>query len=187
MSRRSDKVMWILGGLLVLGLVGTAIGAAKMLGYDPSREQRHALVGRVAPEFTLPLVAGEGAGDRVAVRALEGRVVLLDFWASWCQPCRRSIPLLNQVYARYRERITMLGVNVDAGMSAERIRGAHRSFAADFPSLADERLEVQGAYGVTSIPTLVLIDRSGVVRWVDRGVPDPDEVSERIDDLLAMD
>ena len=185
MSRRSDKVMWILGGLLVVGLVGTAIGAAKMLGYDPSGQQRHALVGRVAPEFTLPLVAGEGAGDRVSVRALEGRVVLLDFWASWCQPCRRSIPLLNQVYARVGEEIAMLGVNVDTGLSAERVRAAHSDFAADFPSLADERLEVQHAYGVTSIPTLVLIDRAGVVRWVDRGVPDPDEVAEHIEDLLA--
>lgn len=79
----------------------------------------------------------------------------------------------------------MYGVNVDTGLSADRVREAHRSFAADFPSLGDERLEAQNAYGVTSIPTLVLIDRAGVVRWVDRGVPDPEEVAEHLDDLLA--
>lgn len=184
MNRRSDKVMWILGGLLIVGLVGTAIATAKMLGYSPGSEPRHELVGRVAPEFELPLVAGEGAGNRVAVRALEGQVVLLDFWASWCGPCRRSIPLINEIEARYGDRIHLLGVNVDTNLTPDRIREAHRDFGADFPSLGDDRLEVQTLYGVSSIPTLVLIDRAGVVRWVDHGVPDVDEVTERIDDLL---
>lgn len=186
MSARSDRVMWILGGVLVVGLVGTAIATAKLLGYSPGDSPRHELVGRVAPAFELPLVAGEGQGDRVDVRALEGRVVLLDFWASWCNPCRRSIPLINQIEARYGDRIELLGINVDTRLTPDRIRAAHRSFGADFPSLGDERLQVQDAYGVTSIPTLVLIDRAGVVRWVDHGVPDVDALSERIDELLSV-
>ena len=187
MTRRSNSVMWILGGLLMLSLVGMAIGAAKMLGYDPSARPHHELVGRPAPDFELALVAGEGAsdGERVALEALRGKVVLLDFWASWCNPCRRSIPILNEVHSRYGSRIEMLGVNVDQGLSRAQIVSAHADFAARFPTLGDDRLSTQGAYLVTSIPTLVLIDRQGVVRWVDRGVPDADEVSERIEHLLA--
>lgn len=185
MSRKSDKVMWVLSGLLVVSLVGMAVGAAKMLGYDPTGEVRHPLIGRVAPPLDLPLVAGEGVGDRVSVAALEGQVVLLDFWATWCPPCRRSIPILSELQDRYRGRIALYGVNVDDDrVSDAYMREKYEEFGGRFPTLRDARLDAQTAYGVTSLPTLILIDRAGVVRWIHRGVPDPDEVAERIDDAL---
>jgi thiol-disulfide isomerase/thioredoxin len=185
-TERSNK-SWIVGVLLLAGFVGMAIGVAKLLGYDPgASEPGRAMVGEPAPEVALPLVSGAGAdeGDRVGVTALRGRVVLLDFWASWCAPCRQSIPALNQVHERYGSRIEMYGVNVQPELDAAEVREAHRDFGAAFPTLHDERQEAQAAYGITNIPTLVLIDRDGVVRAVERGVPDPDAVGERIEELL---
>ena len=181
---RSEKAVWILGGLLVVSLISVAIGTAKMLGYDPGARPPHGLVGEQAPSLELPLIAGEGQGDRVSLAHLRGRVVLLDFWASWCAPCRRAIPILNQVHARFGDRIAMYGVNVDTGLAPASIRAAHRSFRAQFPSLGDSALATQTAYEVVSIPTLVLIDAEGIIRWVDRGIPDADEVAEHIEVLL---
>jgi len=178
---------WIVGVLLLVGFVGMAIGAARLLGYDPTGGPRSALEGRAAPELSLPLASGDGAreGDRVSLEGLRGSVVLLDFWASWCAPCRQSIPALNRVHGRYEGRVEMYGVNVQPELDAAGVREAHRDFGAAFPTLHDERQAAQAAYGVTSIPTLVLIDGDGVVRWVERGVPDFDRVSERLDELLA--
>jgi thiol-disulfide isomerase/thioredoxin len=188
-DRADGRVFWILGGLLVLSLIGMAIGAAKMMGYDPGggAGPQSGLVGQTAPELSLPVVTGEGAaqGDRVALSALRGQVVLLDFWASWCGPCRQSIPILNRIHERYGERIEMYGVNVEDNLPLARVQAAHRSFGAVFPSLQDQATSAQGAYGVRNIPTLVLIDRAGVVRWVDVGVPDGDEVAERVEEALA--
>lgn len=146
-----------------------------------------ALMNQPAPELDLPVIAGQGAaeGDRVSLAALRGRVVVLDFWASWCGPCRQSIPALNQVHARYGDRVEMLGINIEADLPRERVQTAHRSFGADFPSLLDVEGRAQAAYRVQSIPTLVLIDRAGTVRWVETGVPDPGDVGDRLEDLLT--
>ncbi|HJL16544.1 MAG TPA: TlpA disulfide reductase family protein [Sandaracinaceae bacterium LLY-WYZ-13_1] len=185
MSERGSR-SWVVIALVAVGFVGMAIGVAKLLGYDPTGGPRSAIEGRSAPEVSLPLVAGEGAsdGDRVSVAGLQGTVVLLDFWASWCGPCRRSIPALNQVHERYHDRVRFFGVNVEPGLSATQVREAHADFGANFPTLHDHRQEAQASYGVQSIPTLVLIDRDGVVRHVERGVPDPEAVGEELDRLL---
>lgn len=146
-----------------------------------------ALVGAPAPGVELPLVAGEGAseGDRVSIAALRGQVVVLDFWAGWCGPCRQSIPALNKVHERYGDRVAMFGINIDEGISAERVQRDHRSFGAKFPSLHDVHGEARQAYRVQSLPMLVVIDRSGTIRWAETGVPDPADVGRRLEELLV--
>lgn len=186
----SRKVMWVLGALLVASLVGMIVAGARMAGYDPDRRPERpasALLGQPAPDFGLPIVAGPGSaeGDRVLLSGLAGRVVVLDFWASWCGPCRRSIPALNQVHERYGSRVEILGINIETGLPPAAVREAHRDFGARFRSLQDEQHRAQSAYAVDSIPMLVVIDRRGTVRWVERGVPDPEEVAARLDELLA--
>ncbi|MCA9608878.1 MAG: TlpA family protein disulfide reductase [Myxococcales bacterium] len=173
-----ERVVWTLGFLALVGSIVAAISLARMFGVHGAPESP--LVGREAPALALPPVEGEP----VELASLRGHVVLLDFWASWCGPCRMSIPALNEVHARYGDRIQMYGVNVDHGLDAAGVVRAHRSFGATFPSLRDVRGEAQTAFEVQSIPTLVLIDRAGVIRYVGRGVPDPDDVGDAIDDLL---
>lgn len=188
MSAPQSKVMWVLGGLLVVSVVGMIVAGTQIFGYDPDRPRgpTAALIGGAAPPLDLPLVAGPGAaeGDRISLAGLSGRVVLLDFWASWCGPCRQSIPALNQVHERYGSRVELLGVNVEGGLPRARIASAHRDFGARFRSLLDAEGAAQAAYHVSSIPTLVLIDQRGMVRWVHTGVPDPEDVADRLDSLL---
>jgi thiol-disulfide isomerase/thioredoxin len=137
-----------------------------------------------APPFVSEVVAGEGIGDRVALEQLAGKVVLLDFWASWCPPCRASIPVLNGIQARFGTEVQMYGVNVER-FGPERVQQAHTNFGAEFPSLQDVSGELQAMFGVESYPTLVLIDGTGAIRHVEAGVPDQTALADRISGLLS--
>ncbi len=167
-------VPW-LAGLLTLALLAT-MGVLPTCG-----------VARPAPPFEGTIVAGEGVGDRVSLQRLAGRVVVLDFWASWCPPCRRSIPILNRVQARYEpSQVVFYGVNVE-NLDPDALRAQHRTLAAAFPSLQDPTGSLQRAYDVRTLPTLVLIDANGRIRHVESGVPDETDLSARIDALLSPD
>lgn len=146
------------------------------------------LVGQPAPALEGPIVGGEGAarGDRVSLEGLRGQVVILDFWASWCAPCRASIPILSRVATAHRDAgLVTLGVNIEGNQTRRAVEGAHRALHAGFPTLHDEHWQMQQAYGVESIPTLVLIDRRGVVRWVETGVPSESALDAQVLELLA--
>ena len=147
------------------------------------------LEGDEAPAFELPIMAGEGAaeGDRVSLDALRGRVVVLDFWASWCPPCRESIPILNDVRSRLGgEPVTFLGVNVEAELGPRRLEQVHADFGAEFPSVQDETGSVKQRYAVQVLPTLVVLDPNGVVHEVETGVPNARSLESAIRGALAV-
>ncbi len=168
---------------LPLVVVGIALVGSRLIVVETSQ-----LVDVAAPGFALPVAAGPGAseGDRIALEGLRGRVVLLDFWATWCPPCRQSIPILNRIHEQNESRgVSVVGINVEPQLSLPVLMSAHRTFGATFPSVQDTRAnEVQRAYSVDSLPTLVLVGPDGVVRHVESGVPDEQELQERIDSLL---
>lgn len=142
----------------------------------------------MAAPFVLPIEAGSGAseGDRVSLADLRGRVVLLDFWASWCGPCRTSIPIINRVTAEFAgEPVTVLGVNVEPELSSAQLASAHRAFGAEFPSVCDRDGALEMSHGVNSLPTLVVIGPEGRVRDVLVGVPDEQRLRRAIADLLS--
>jgi cytochrome c biogenesis protein CcmG, thiol:disulfide interchange protein DsbE len=146
------------------------------------------LVARPAPAFQSAIAAGEGAaaGDRVSLEGLRGRPVLLDFWASWCAPCRASVPVLSRLAQRHRDAgLVVLGVNIEGDRPRAHVERAHEALGAAFPTLHDDTWQIQQAYGVRSIPTMVLIDRRGVVRWIDAGLPSEDALDARILEILA--
>jgi thiol-disulfide isomerase/thioredoxin len=169
--------------LSVVGLPLLVIGAI-VVGSELASPPGSSLVGEPAPELALPTVAGVGSatGDRVRLSDLRGQVVLLDFWASWCGPCRQSIPVLNRARASHPE-VQFLGVNVEQ-LDPVRLARAHEALGATFPSVQDRSGEVQAAFGVLSLPTCILIDREGIVRWFDVGVPDGDELARQIERAL---
>lgn len=146
-----------------------------------------ALVGRPAPEIAAAIVAGAGAseGDRFSLASVRGRPVLLDFWASWCEPCRISIPVVNRVRDRLESRgLVTMGVNIESDAPVSRVLRAHTLFGAGFPSIQDSHWTIQGSYMVESIPTMVLVDGEGVIRHVEVGVPHEGDLVARIEALL---
>ena len=117
-----------------------------------------------APDFTLK----SRGGENIKLSELRGQVVLINFWASWCGPCRQEMPLLDQMYQQYSPLgFTLLGVNVEQDTTdAERML---EDTPVTFPILFDAENEVSKLYDVTAMPSTVLVDRDGNVRYVHQG------------------
>jgi thiol-disulfide isomerase/thioredoxin len=181
-SAPTQRWMSVLGWGFLLFVIGLWV-TETMFG----TERRSALVGDACPSFDAVIAAGDGAssGDRVSLESLRGQVVILDFWASWCAPCRASMPIVSALANRHREAgLVTFGVNVESERDRSFVARAHRALGATFPSLHDENDEMQSTFGIASIPTLVLIDRRGIVRHVEVGVPSEAELEAEIVALL---
>jgi peroxiredoxin len=117
-----------------------------------------------APDFTLPA----RAGGEVSLAGQRGQVVLINFWATWCGPCRQEMPLLDQIYQRYKGLgFTLLAVNVE-----EDSAGAEawlKETPVSFPVLFDRANAVSKQYDVTAMPSTVILDRKGNIRFVHYG------------------
>ncbi|HEY6727782.1 MAG TPA: TlpA disulfide reductase family protein [Polyangiaceae bacterium] len=149
------RQVWVLG-LLVLGLV--LMFAFIVLPYvDPGKK-----VDVTAPDFTLPVIHGAGAGQPMRLSALAGKVVVLDFWASWCGPCKKQMPILDRVAQDYAETgVTFLGVSTDT--EADAALAFLKATPVSYSSVLDLTGEVSRDFGVTGLPTLVIIDAQGKV------------------------
>ena len=131
------------------------------------RVPAHALqAGSALPDAALPRLDAPAAS--IALRALRGKVVYVDFWASWCAPCRESMPALDALFRREHERgFTVIGVNKDVSAGdAERFL---RRTPVSFPLVTDANDALARALDVSAMPSGYLVDRRGVVRYVHRG------------------
>ena len=117
-----------------------------------------------APDFTLRTMNG----PNLRLSEQRGRVVMVNFWATWCGPCRQELPQLNRLYEKYRASgFVMLGVNLDEDVrKAAEVAG---KLGVTFPVLLDSEKTVSKLYDVSTMPSTVLIDRDGKVRHVHRG------------------
>ncbi len=118
----------------------------------------------VAADFTLK----SNAGKNIRLSEQRGQVVMVNFWASWCGPCRKEMPLLNDLYNKYHKLgFNLLGVNIDEDPKlAEKVLV---DIPVNFPILLDSKNSVSELYGIDAMPTTVLIDRNGKVRHLHRG------------------
>lgn len=125
-----------------------------------TKGKKQAMKGDEAPDFTL----SDLNGSDVRMSDLRGQVVLIEFWATWCPPCRESIPAMNEIYKRYNEKgLVILGISVDKGQNvAEDLRAFVREYSILYPVLIDSK-NINNLYGVYSIPTTFLIDKDGKV------------------------
>ena len=122
------------------------------------------LAGQEAPDFALK--SAGGANMRLSEQ--RGNVVMINFWATWCGPCRQEMPLLDDLYVRYeRAGFSLLGVNIDDDSS--RAMEMVEELGVSFPVLFDERKEVSKLYQVEAMPVTVLVDREGTIRHVHLG------------------
>lgn len=128
----------------------------------------------MAPDFTLKSESGEN----IRLEEQRGKVVMINFWASWCAPCRKEMPLLDDLYDRYKDAgFTLFGVNVE--QNPEAAKEFLENVGVSFPILYDPESNVSRTYQVSAMPTTVMVDRDGKVRYVNRGYKEGDEEKYR--------
>lgn len=137
-------------------------------------------VAEVAPDFTLKSLQG----NNLRLEEYRGQVVLINFWASWCGPCRQEMPLLDRLHQRYRETgFAVLGVNVEG-----KIKPAQElvdKTKVTFPVLIDADQKVSELYNLEAMPSTVVVDRNGVVRYIHLGYKPGDE-AKYVDVVKAL-
>ncbi len=117
-----------------------------------------------APDFTLK----SADGRNMRLQEQRGQVVLVNFWASWCGPCKQEMPHLNRLYDKYRASgFTLLAVNIDD--DARHGAATAAKWGLKFPVLLDAQKQVTKLYDLGAMPSTVLIDRDGRVRFLHRG------------------
>lgn len=127
--------------------------------------------GKPAPDFVLSAVANAEPGSRVQLSQLAGKPVVVAFWASWCGPCRAETPALNRLYKRLSQQgVSLIGVNTQDDPS--RALAFIKSAKLDYPIVSDEDGNVASSFGVSSLPTIVVIDKQGTIVAVRKGLSD---------------
>ncbi len=122
------------------------------------------LTGQTAPDFVLR----SSTGENLRLSEYRGDVVMINFWATWCGPCRQEMPLLDELYGRYqRVGFSLLGVNIDD--DSRRAMAMVKELGVRFPVLFDEEKKVSKLYEVEAMPMTILLDREGTVRHIHYG------------------
>ncbi|HEX4403526.1 MAG TPA: redoxin domain-containing protein [Polyangia bacterium] len=141
----------------VVGLAGNATWSSR--NFKELLPIRH---GQTAPAFTL--ARADGTRGQISLAALRGRVVVLDFWATWCPPCLAMLPTLHELHAEWSDRgVAFVGVNSDGGIEPEALRAFLTQHAVPYPVGIDEG-DIGSLYKVRSLPTLFVIGKDGTIR-----------------------
>lgn len=149
------------------GPAGSSLGPAASSG-----PAAHRLVGAPAPAFELPAVAG---GGKQSLAEYAGKVVIVDFWATWCQPCKQSFPAYQKLVVRMGLDLVVVAISQDD--DAEYIPAFVSETGAKFPVVWDESKSVAKAYDPPTMPTAFVVDKSGIVRFVHVGYRPGDEAT----------
>jgi thiol-disulfide isomerase/thioredoxin len=122
------------------------------------------------------------SGEAIRLSDLRGSVVVLDFWATWCGPCRQELPIVEKLRTEFAGKVQFLGINdEDKGTVA----GFLKKYAYELSVLMDGRRDVHRQYGISGIPTVIIIDRGGVIRQHYVGGPSEEALRKAIKAALG--
>lgn len=168
----SQRIMLVVGGLLILGLM--AIFAWKM--YD---ESQVLVLNGPAPDFTLPLFEG----GEITLSDLKGQVVVVNFWASWCVPCRDEAPFLEQAWRTYRDQGVMF-VGIDYLDTDKEAQAFLDEFGVSYPNGPDIGTRIAEQYHLTGVPETFFITKDGRVGDMEIGPLTQERLIQAIENLL---
>ena len=160
------------------------------------REKQYRLLGELVPQ--LEMVDQWFPGERLTFEQLRGKVIFLDFWATWCAPCLEAFPTIRELYSDHKDQgLVILGITryygLADGMPADNpseiefVKRFKKSYSLPYDFIVTKDQTTQRAFGATTLPTAVLIDRKGVIRFIDSGTNPTrlEEIKENIVKLLA--
>jgi peroxiredoxin len=138
-----------------------------------------ALVGAPAPDIAMI----DNQGRVTHLSDLRGKPVYINFWATWCIPCREEMPEIVHAYAQHNnENLVILGVNVEEG--PQEVRDFANTFKMNFPITLDSKGQVIAAYGVVAMPTSVFVDAQGIIRARWQGSLSAEQIEEHLRTIL---
>jgi peroxiredoxin len=177
-----SRFEWII--LLIVAVL--AGGAWIVMSQEPATTspgtltlQEAPIVGHPAPNFTLP----SSLGEAVSLHDLAGQPVVLNFWATWCAPCRVEMPALQQASVAYNGRAAIIGIN--QGEARKNVTDFAAEYRITYPLLLDTDQQISQLYEVRGLPTTLFIDANGTVREVVIGAVTEAVLQDRIESLLA--
>jgi len=160
--RQGQRVLAVVVLLLVLAVPGSVVAspeAMKALGILEMRQPT------LAPDVTMPTLAGAP----LAMKDLKGKLVLVNFWATWCVPCQWEMPLMDTLYKAYRDRgFVILAISLDQG-DVDRVRAFVKDKKLTYPIGLDPRHEVARQFGITGLPATLLVGPDGYLKGVTYG------------------
>jgi len=169
-------VRWWKVGLTLTAIVSMVGLLAYGFTVDP-RAIPSTLTGKPAPDFSLTLFDGR----TIRLSDFRGRVVILNFWASWCPPCRAEAPLLEQSWQRYKDQgVVFLGVDMQD--TEEAARQFIQEFGITYPNGRDPKNRIAIDYGVYGIPETFFIDREGRITYKHIGALEPETILVKLGD-----
>lgn len=176
----SRFVAWMTWAL-VLGMIWTVVSRVQPEAVQASPGSV-AKEGFTAPDFKLGLLDG----GTVTLSELKGKVVLVNFWTSWCPPCRKEMPAIESVYRSYKDLgLVVIGLNLTAQDSKQDAASFVQEIGVTFPIALDLDNSIGNLYRVTALPTSFFIDRKGVIRSVIVGGPMSEAlIQSKVEELL---
>jgi peroxiredoxin len=161
--------------------VATPLACGGKLGGAARSPANGELVGAQAPDFSLSPANG---GEAIGPAAFRGKVLIVDFWATWCKPCRESFPVYQRLLARFAGELVVIGVSVDD--DAAGIEAFRAETGVKFPLVWDQGQAAASVYKPATMPTSYLIDRTGIVKFVHEGfhAGDEAELEQRVRSLV---
>lgn len=161
----------VVGVALISGgiwLISSRISFGRSGGINPAPTtpvKAIALVGQPAPDFELKNLAGE----TIRLSDFKGRPVLVNFWATWCAPCRAEAPELQRAAVEYKDKLVIIGVNMTTNDTPAQVPAFVEEYGLTFPIVLDETGEVSQTYQVIGLPTSIFIDQAGLIKDVRLG------------------
>lgn len=164
------------------GLTGCGGASAESGDGAASAGDAKGLINSPAPDFAANSVNGKG---RAAVKASNGKVLIVDFWATWCEPCKKSFPKLQELFVKYKASgMDLIAVSEDDENSG--IPDFGNTFGAKFPLVWDDGKAIAAKWKPGSMPSTFIVDKKGIVRFVHSGYHDGEEaeIEKEVKSLL---
>ncbi len=170
---RSHWPLWIGTGIFIFILASTVVWTQQQQSGTAAERPSTARIGSVAPEIKLALLESGHPGKQVTLSSLQGRPVVVNFWATWCNPCRAEFPAIESKYRQYKDsqQLVVVGVDSDGDDGPAAAASFVNKMGVTFPIWLDTDGSAEQTYRVNALPTTVFIDRHGVIQDMIVGGP----------------
>jgi cytochrome c biogenesis protein CcmG/thiol:disulfide interchange protein DsbE len=171
-----------MAAVLSVASAGCGGASASAEGAASSGGGNHPLVGQKAPDFTVAALNQKGS---VTLSKYAGKVAIVDFWATWCEPCKKSFPKLQDLYVKYKASgLEMVAISEDDENNG--IKDFAETYGAKFPVGWDDGKTIAGKWQIPNMPSTFIVDKTGIVRFVHLGYRDGEEqeIEKEVKSLL---